>query len=80
MFLLVLLLLLKLKGYIMNSIYKSQVREQSSEALQMFLARGGQVQLVKARKAPVQKMLGKNSRGFRTGTSGLATGYPSKSL
>lgn len=46
----------------------------------MFLARGGQVQLVKARKAPVQKMLGKNSRGFRTGTSGLATGYPSKSL
>jgi hypothetical protein len=66
--------------YIMNVVYKSQVREQSSDALQQFFARGGQVQVVKARKSPTPKMLGKNSRGFRTGTSGFATGYPSKSL
>lgn len=64
----------------MNVVNKSQVREQTSDALQMFFARGGQVQVVKSRKAPILKMLGKNSRGFRTGTSGFAVGFPSKSM
>ena len=64
----------------MNQLYKSksQVREETSEALQAFLAAGGQVQVVKARKAPKQKMSGKTSRsvsknqslGYRTSNFG----------
>lgn len=64
----------------MNEVYKSksQLREETSEALQQFLARGGQVQVVKARKAPKQKMNGKTSRsvspnnslGYRTSNLG----------
>ncbi len=66
----------------MNEVYKSksQLREETSEALQQFLARGGQIQVVKARKAPTQKMLGKQSRNASTGSSGFAAGYPSRSL
>lgn len=64
----------------MNEVYKSksQLRTETSEALQEFLARGGQVQVVKARKAPKPKMKGKTSRstpsntnlGFRTSNFG----------
>lgn len=64
----------------MNEVYKtkSQLREETSEALQQFLARGGQIQVVKARKAPKQKMNGKTSRsvsknqslGYRTSNFG----------
>ena len=42
------------------------------------LGTGGVVELVKARKAPKQKMVCRNSRGFTSGTSGFATGYPTK--
>jgi hypothetical protein len=64
----------------MNQVYKSksQLREETSDAVQQFLARGGQVQVVKARKAPKQKMSGKTSRsvsknqslGYRTSNFG----------
>ena len=64
----------------MNQVYKtkSQLREETSDALQQFLARGGQVQVVKPRKAPKQKMNGKTSRsvspnnslGYRTSNFG----------
>ena len=55
----------------MNQVYKSksQLREETSEALQQFLARGGQIQVVKARKAPKQKMNGKTSRSVSTNQS-----------
>jgi hypothetical protein len=55
----------------MNQVYKSksQLREETSEALQQFLARGGQVQVVKARKAPKQKMNGKTSRNVSPNNS-----------
>ena len=55
----------------MNEVYKSksQLREETSEALQQFLARGGQIQVVKARKAPKQKMNGKTSRSVNTNNS-----------
>jgi hypothetical protein len=55
----------------MNEVYKtkSQLREETSEALQQFLARGGQVQVVKARKAPKQKMNGKTSRSVNPNNS-----------
>lgn len=69
----------------MNEVYKSksQLRTETSEAIQEFLARGGQIQVVpakKTRKRTTQKMSGKTSRGFQTGTSGFAIGYPRRSI
>ena len=66
----------------MNVIYKSksQVREETSEALQQFLARGGKIEIVKSRKAPTTKMRGKSSRGFQSGTAGFASGFPKRSF
>lgn len=69
----------------MNSIYKpkSEIRVETSEAIQQFLARGGQIEVVpakKMRRRTTQKMAGKTSRGFQSGTSGFATGYPRKTL
>lgn len=66
----------------MNVVYKSksQVRTETADALQEFLARGGQIEVVKSRKAPKQKMSAKTSRGFNAGTSGFATGYPRKAI
>lgn len=66
----------------MNQVYKSksQVRTETADALAEFLARGGTIEVVKARKAPKAKMKTKNSRGFNGGTSGFARGYPSRSI
>ena len=66
----------------MNVVYKpkSQLRTETSEALQQFLACGGQIQVVKSRKAPKQLMRGKSTKSGSTGTSGFAVGYPTKSL
>lgn len=63
----------------MKEIYKSksQVREETADAVQAFLAAGGKIEIVKPRKAPKQKMKGKTSRGFAGGSSGFATGYTS---
>ena len=64
----------------MNQVYKSksQLREETSDAVQQFLARGGVIEVVKARKAPKQKMNGKSTRsvnknqslGYRTSNLG----------
>ena len=54
---------------------KSQVRQETSDALQQFLARGGQVEIVKPRKAPKAKMSGKTTRNSSGSTSGFAMGY-----
>lgn len=69
----------------MNTIYKSkvQLREETSEAIQSFLASGGTIQIVpakKTRKRTTQKMASKTSRGYTTGTSGFANGYPRKAI
>ena len=69
----------------MNQVYKSKAdrRTETSEALQAFLAAGGQVQLVpakKRRKRTDQKMSGKTTRQASTGTSGFATGYARSSF
>jgi len=68
-----------------NTLYKdkSQLRQETSEALQEFLARGGQIEVVKAKKMrrrTTQKMSAKTSRGFQTGTSGFASGYTRSSI
>lgn len=64
----------------MSVVYKSksQVREESAAALAEFLARGGTIEVVKARKVPKQKMRAKSTRtaggsgslGFRTSSFG----------
>jgi len=66
----------------MNVIYKSKssLRQETSTSVQEFLARGGQIEVVKSRKAPKPKMSGKTSKSGLTGTSGFAVGYPSKSM
>lgn len=66
----------------MNEVYKSksQLRTETADAVEQFLARGGQITLVKARKAPKAKMKAKTTRQASTGSSGFARGYPSRSL
>ena len=65
----------------MNEVYKSksQVREETKDAVAEFLAKGGQITVVKARKAPKQKMSGKTTRNVVGGT-GFARGYPTRSM
>lgn len=65
----------------MNVIYrsKSDIRAETEIALKQFLRTGGSVEVVATKKAPKQKMSGKTSRGFVTGTSGFASGMPRKS-
>jgi len=66
----------------MNVVYKSksQVRDETAEAIEQFLARGGQIEVVKARKAPKQKMSGKTTRQPSKGTSGFAVGFRRSSI
>jgi hypothetical protein len=60
---------------------KSEARAEGEKALQAFLKKGGVVQVdEKKRKSPKTKMSGKSSRGFMGGSSGFATGYPSKTF
>ena len=64
----------------MNTIFKSksQLRTETEDALQAYLAAGGKIEVVKARKAPKPKMSGKSTRsvnknqslGFRTSNFG----------
>jgi hypothetical protein len=69
----------------MNVVYKtkSEQRVETSEAIQAFLAKGGSIQVVPAKKQrgrTKQKMATKSSRGFQTGSAGFAVGYPTRSL
>ena len=64
----------------MNTIFKSksQLRTETNDALQAYLAAGGKIEVIKARKAPKPKMSGKSTRsvsknqslGFRTSNFG----------
>lgn len=57
---------------------KSQYREESKDAIAEFLARGGSIEVVKAKKAPKQKMRAKSSKGFRSASMNL--GYTKSSI
>ena len=59
---------------------KAELRAETEKALKKFLKRGGDIEIVKAKKAPTMKMRTKNSRGYVSGTSGFANGFPRKSL
>ena len=65
----------------MNTIYKtkSQLRTETADALEKFLRSGGTIEVVKAKKAPKQKMKAVGTRQASTGTAGFATGYPKRS-
>ena len=54
---------------------KSQLRQETADALAKFLKSGGTIEVVKSKKAPKQKMSGKTTRNASTGTSGFAVGY-----
>ena len=59
---------------------KSQLREEGDAALKKFLKSGGVIEVAKPRKNPKSKMSCKNSRGFTTGTSGFANGFPKRTF
>lgn len=60
-------------------VTKAEARAESEKALKAFLKSGGSIETVKSRKAPKSKMSGKSSRGFISGTSGFANGFPKRS-
>lgn len=55
---------------------KAEMREEGKDALERFLKAGGVIQVGKPARAKKSKMSGKTSRGFQSGTSGFATGFP----
>ena len=65
----------------MNTFFKSksELRAETENQVKLFLKKGGSIEVVKARKAPKQRMSGKVTRSASTGTSGFATGFPRKS-
>jgi hypothetical protein len=48
---------------------KAEMRVEGEKALKKFLKSGGVVQVVKAKRAPKQKMRAKNSKGFLGSTA-----------
>lgn len=57
---------------------KSELRAETEKQLKLFLKKGGTIEIIKPRKAPKQRMSGKTTRSASTGSSGFATGYPTK--
>lgn len=65
----------------MKEVYKtkSQLRTETADSVEAFLRAGGTIEVVKARKAPKQKMRAKATRssgknaslGFRTSSFGV---------
>jgi hypothetical protein len=66
----------------MKEIYKSksQVRQETADAVEQFLRSGGSVQVVPAKKAPKQKMRSKGTKNSSGSTSGFAMGYSRSSF
>jgi hypothetical protein len=71
------------KAVVISTIYnvstksKAELRAESEKALKAFLRAGGEVQVgrkLRARKGG--KMAAKSSKGFQSGTSGFANGFP----
>ena len=70
------------KGNVMKTVYKtkSQLRAETADSVEAFLRAGGTIEVVKARKAPKQRMKAKSTRSPAKSTSGFAIGYPSRSI
>lgn len=61
---------------------KSELREESQDAITLFLKRGGAIQECKPSRRGSKagrKMTGKSSKGFVSGTGGFANGFPRRS-
>ena len=48
---------------------KAELRAEGEKALKKFLKSGGTVEIVKAKRAPKQKMRAKSSKGFQGSTA-----------
>ena len=61
----------------MKEVYKSksQIREETANAVEAFLRAGGSIEVVKAKKAPKQKMRAKGTKASSGSTGGFAMGY-----
>lgn len=75
------------KQQITSTIYntsvktKSQLRAEGEAALKAFLKKGGSITEVKpSRRKTTSKMRASSSRGFVSGTSGFANGYPKTTM
>ena len=66
----------------MKTVYKSksQLREETADAVEAFLRAGGSIEVVKSKKAPKQKMRAKATRGGSASTGGFAMGYVSSKI
>ena len=59
---------------------KAELRAESQDAITLFLKRGGVIQEGKpSRRKTGSKMSAKSSKGYVSGTSGFANGYPRRS-
>lgn len=69
--------------YNRSVVSKAEIRAESEDAITAFLRNGGVIEVAKTKKTrrrTTQKMSGKTSKGFQSGTSGFATGYPKRSI
>lgn len=59
---------------------KAEIRAESDAEIQKFLKAGGVIEVGKPARARKSKMASKSSRGFVSGTSGFANGFPRRSI
>jgi hypothetical protein len=59
---------------------KAEARAESDKAMQAFLRKGGTVIVEKPQRVKKSTMAAKSSKGFVSGTSGFANGYPRRSV
>ena len=64
--------------YNMQLRTKAESRAAAEKEIKAFLRKGGVINVEKPQKNPKTFMSAKSSRGFMTGTSGFAIGYPRK--
>lgn len=59
---------------------KAEIRAESEKALKAFLKKGGVIEVGRPARAKKTKMSAKSSRGFVSGTSGFANGFPRRTV
>ena len=62
---------------------KSEISRETNSALESFLRSGGIIQIAKSSRRGTKagrRMASKSSKGFQSGTSGFAAGYPRSSF
>ena len=59
---------------------KAEARAESEKALKAFFRKGGSVIVEKPQRVKKTAMAAKSSKGFVSGTSGFASGYPRRSI